>query len=45
MESCPHCGGLLRKRYLVGKKLLDIVNRWLNQWSAPLELDRIRRQF
>jgi hypothetical protein len=29
VERCPHCGGTLRIRALVGDKLAEIVNRWL----------------
>jgi hypothetical protein len=29
VEHCPHCGGVIRIRQLVGNKLTEIVNRWL----------------
>jgi hypothetical protein len=29
VECCPHCGGVLRARALVGNKLRAIVNEWL----------------
>ena len=31
VECCPHCGGVLRIRAMVGKQLLEVVNQWLSQ--------------
>jgi hypothetical protein len=29
VEHCPHCGGVLRVRWQVGKTARDVINEWL----------------
>jgi hypothetical protein len=31
VERCPHCGGVVRERPLVGNKLVAIVNQWIDE--------------